>query len=289
MAITAQSVVELIQRKLGPDWLGAATDNFVAGRPETAVTGIATTYAPSLEVLQKAVASGRNLIISRESPYWRRSYAPGGRASSGNPPPRPSMDGDPVYELKKKYIADNNLVVFRLFQSWNARQPDAQLQGLAKALGWEPYYKPSRNAPWTTNNGFFNLPPTTLREAAKAIKAKLGARSIRVGGDPNAKVTRAALRPGMYLLSDLQALLAEPGVNLVVVGEPEWENELSQYSFDLADSGAGVGYIVLGQQISEEPGAGEMARWLKTIITEVPVEWIPAGEPCWMLPEGATS
>ena len=283
MAITAQGVIDRIQRKLGPDWKGSAVDTFVAGSPDTEVTGVVTTYAPSLEVLQKSVASGRNLIISRESPYWARSQAPGGWASSGNPPPRASIAGDPIYELKRQYIADHKLVVWRLFQSWNARQPDAQLQGLAKALGWERYYKPSRGEPWATNNGFFNLPPATLRDTAKAIKARLGARSIRIGGDPNMRVSRAALSHGMYLLTDLQALLAEPGVNLVVVGEPEWENELSQYSFDLADSGAGVGYIVLGQQVSEDPGAGEMAAWLKTFIREVPVEWIPAGEPTWML------
>jgi putative NIF3 family GTP cyclohydrolase 1 type 2 len=283
MALTAQGVVDRIQAKLAPDWKGTAVDQFLAGSPDTEVTGVATAYAPSLEVLQKAVASGKNMIVSRESPFWARSQAPGGRASSGNPPPKPSMAGDPVFEFKRKYIADNKLVVFRLFQGWNARQPDAQLQGLAKALGWERYYRPTKNAPWSTNNGFFDLPPATLRDTAKAIKAKLAAKSIRVGGDPNLRVSRAALKPGMYLLGDIQALLAEPGVNLLVMGEPEWENELSQYSFDLADSGGGVGYIVLGQEVSEDPGAGEMAAWLKGFVKEVPVEWIPAGEPCWML------
>jgi len=39
---------------------------------------------------------------------------------------------------------------------------------------------------------------------------------------------------------------------------------------------------VLGQQVSEEPGSGELATWLKSIVAEVPVEWIPAGEPSWM-------
>jgi hypothetical protein len=26
---------------------------------------------------------------------------------------------------------------------------------------------------------------------------------------------------------------------------------------------------------------GECARWLKTFVTEVPVEFVPAGEPFW--------
>jgi hypothetical protein len=40
--------------------------------------------------------------------------------------------------------------------------------------------------------------------------------------------------------------------------------------------------IVLGQEVSEEPGCVEMAAWLKSFISEVPVEWIPTGEPGWM-------
>jgi len=44
----------------------------------------------------------------------------------------------------------------------------------------------------------------------------------------------------------------------------------------------GHNVIVLGQEVSEEPGAGEMAAWLKSFIKDVPVEWIPTGEPAWM-------
>ena len=39
------------------------------------------------------------------------------------------------------------------------------------------------------------------------------------------------------------------------------------------------GLIVIGLEASEEPGCGEVAAWLKSFISEVPVEWIPAGEP----------
>jgi hypothetical protein len=93
---------------------------------------------------------------------------------------------------------------------------------------------------------------------------------------------QAALSHGMYHLPDLRQLLAEPGVDLVVLGEPQWENELSLYNFDLHAAGIKKGMIVLGQEVSEEPGSGEMAAWLRTFVNEVPVEWIPSGEPSWM-------
>ena len=277
MAITAQAVVDRIRQKLG-SWKEPSTDAFVAGNAATEVTGIVTTFAPSLDVLHKAVAARRNLIISRESPFWARQPAPGGGGARGPA----SMDSDPVYRLKREFIAANNLVVYHFFDNWNARQPDAQLQGLAKALGWEKNYKPSGGVPWATNNGFFELPPATLKATAQGIKKTLNMKSIRCGGDPNITVHKAALSHGMYRLPDLRTLLAEPGVDLVVLGEPQWENELSLYNFDLQAAGIRKGMIVLGQQVSEEPGSGEMAAWLKTFISEVPVEWIPAGEPAWM-------
>jgi hypothetical protein len=39
--------------------------------------------------------------------------------------------------------------------------------------------------------------------------------------------------------------------------------------------------IILGHAISEEAGMNNCAKWLKTFVTEVPVEFIPAGEPFW--------
>jgi putative NIF3 family GTP cyclohydrolase 1 type 2 len=278
MAITAQAIVERIQQQLASVWKSPSTDSFLAGNRDSEVKGIVTTFAPSLEVLRKAVAGGKNLIVSRESPFWARPAAPGGGGGRGPAP----MDNDPVYRMKRDYIAANNLIIYRLFDNWNARQPDAQLQGLARALGWEKYYQPSGGVPWGTNNGFFAIPPASLKATAQNVKRTLQMKSIRVGGNPDIRVSKAALSHGMYTLADLRQLLAEPGVDLLVLGEPRWENELSLYNFDLDAAGIRKGMIVLGQQVSEEPGCGEMAVWLRSLVSEVPIEWIPAGEPSWM-------
>ena len=280
MAITAQAVVDRIRQKLGPGWKNPSVDTFLAGSPESQVKGVVTTFAPSLEVLRKAVAGGKNMIVSRESPFWARNTTPGVGVFRG--PPQESLESNPTYRAKRDYIAANGLVVYRFFDNWNARQPDAQLQGLAKALGWEKYYKPYGGVPWATNNGFFEIPRSTLKAAAQNIKKTLKMKSIRVGGNPDITVTKAALSHGMYWLPDLRKLLAEPGVDLLVLGEPQWENELSLYNFDLNAAGIRKGMVVLGQQVSEEPGCGEMAAWLKSFVSEVPIEWIPAGEPSWM-------
>jgi hypothetical protein len=39
--------------------------------------------------------------------------------------------------------------------------------------------------------------------------------------------------------------------------------------------------ILIGHWVSEEAGMRLTADWLKPFITEVPIEWISAGEPFW--------
>lgn len=294
MTLSAQAVIDRIRQQTGEAWKDTPVDAFVAGNPDTQVTGIATTYAPGLDVLRRAVADGKNLVISRESPWWARheaqirpgtgGFGPGTQPpSSGRAPSGPdSMESDPVYRMKRDYIEANDLVVYRFFENWSARQPDPQLQGLAKALGWETYYKPSGGRPWARDNGFFEIPPVSLKDAAAGIRKTLNLKSIRVAGDPDITVRKAALGHGMYWLPDLQRMLEEPGVDLLVMGEPQWENEVCLYSFDLHAAGIRKGLILLGQQASEEPGCGEMAAWIGSFVSEVPVAWIPAGEPAWM-------
>ena len=277
MAITAQAIVERIHQKLGSGWKDPSVDTFLAGNRDSEVKGIVTTYAPSLEILRKAVAGGKNMIISRESPFWTHPVGQGaGRGA------QQSMDSDLTFRTKRDYIASNNLIVYRFRDNWNARRPNPQLQGLAKALGWEKLYKPSGGEPWARNNGFFAIPPATLKAAAQSMKKTLSVKTLRVVGDPDTRVTKAALWPGLCYVADMQKLVAEPGVDLFVIGEPYWEVLMSPYFSDVVASGQKKGLIVLGQQVTEEPGSGEMAVWLKSLISEVPVEWIPAGEPTWM-------
>jgi putative NIF3 family GTP cyclohydrolase 1 type 2 len=246
--MTAQQTVDRIQQQIGSSWKSSPADVFHAGHPGGEVTGIVTTFAPSLDVLRRAVASKKNMIISREAPFWA-----GGRGERS--PAQEALSKDPTYRFKRDFIQSNNLVVWRFFDNWNARKPDGQLVGLARALGW------------TGGNGYFPLPPATLKETAARIKRTLEMKSIRIIGDPNTRVTKAALSHGMYRVADLEKHMEEPGVDLVVIGEPiEWE--ASPYFADLVASGQKKGLIVLGQEVSEEPGCGEMANWLKSFLNE---------------------
>src|SRR5437763_283254 len=62
--LTARGVIERIQKNVGVPWRTPTVDTFKAGDPDTPVTGIATTFTATEDVLQRAADSGKNLIIT---------------------------------------------------------------------------------------------------------------------------------------------------------------------------------------------------------------------------------
>jgi hypothetical protein len=72
----------------------------------------------------------------------------------------------------------------------------------------------------------------------------------------------------------------DPNGTLIVAGEQrEWEGV--EYPFDANTAGERKGMILVGHWVSEDQGMRLCADWLKSFISEVPVEWIPAGDPFW--------
>jgi putative NIF3 family GTP cyclohydrolase 1 type 2 len=275
--MTARDVVARIQAGLH-GWKESPLDVFGAGNPDTAVRGIATTFAPSLQVLRQAAAGGFNMIIARENVFHIHRRMP--------PPAMERVANTPAAIVKRDLIAKENLVVWRLMENWDTQRPEPQLRGLAKALGWEKRVKPSKIMPFHTTVEYFLLPPDTLGSLAASIHKNLKLSGIRVTGDPGVKVGTVALTHGLLNVPELRRIMAFSGVDAVVTGEPvEWE--ATPYMQDAIASGRKCGMISIGQQASEEPGAGEMAAWLKTLIPELPVKWIPSSEPFWAPPPDA--
>ena len=253
--ITMRQIADRIMAQLAVPKPPRSADGFAAGDPSTSVTGIATSFVASMDVLRRAAASGNNLLITRESPFWGRGSLP-------------SAD-NPVYRAKREFIESHQLAVYRLRETWQARPVDGQFQGLVRALGWEQH---------KSEGIYFHLPPSDLQSLVQTVRARLRLHAVRAIGDPRLKVAKVALTHGMIATPELAKVLHEPGVDAVLIGEPvEWE--ASPYFQDTIASGRGVGLIALGQAASEEPGCAELAAWLKSFISEVPIEFIPAGEP----------
>ena len=256
--LTAGQVVDRIKEHLGVPWRGGQTDTFKSGDLESPVRGIATTVMSTFDVIKRAAAAGKNMVVTHEPTFWL-----------GNDDVR-NFTNDPIYQKKLQFIRDNNVVIWRFHDHLHARQPDMTAVGLAQALGWDKY--PSKD-----ESRVYVLPPTKLREVAKDAEKRLRIPAIRVIGDPNSVVSRAALMQGT---APFHASTVLPKVDVIVAGEQrEWEGV--EYAFDANTAGERKGMILVGHWVSEDQGMRLCADWLKTFIPEVPVEWIPAGDPFW--------
>jgi putative NIF3 family GTP cyclohydrolase 1 type 2 len=262
--VTAQQVVERIKAHVGVPWKTETVDTFKAGDPDTPVTGIAVTMMATMEVLERAAASGKNLVITHEPTFYNHE---------DQAEQLPQKENDAVLAAKRAFIKEHGLVVWRFHDHWHIRKPDGIEAGMVRALGWEKYQD-------ANNQYLFTLPETTVEKLAASLKKQLGIRVMRVVGDPGMKVTKIAFSPGSAGMAREIAALEREAVEVLVVGETrEWETV--EYVADAATQKKRKALIILGHVPSEQAGMEECARWLKTFVTEVPVEFVPTSEPFW--------
>jgi putative NIF3 family GTP cyclohydrolase 1 type 2 len=259
--LTAGHVIERIKTNVGIPWRAQTVDRIVAGSPEVRVRGIATTMMATLEVCQRASAAGRNLVITHEPTFYSHQDK------------TDTLVNDPAYQFKCEFLTKHEMAVFHFHDHWHARKPDGIAAGMMRELGWE------KNADAQGRNRF-TFPGVSLARFAKEMQAKLNIRVMRVVGDPSLLVKRVAASWGNFSAEPAFAVLAQPEVDVLVVGETrEWE--LVEYAQDLISSGQKKALIILGHVVSEQAGMKECASWLRTFIPEVPVEFVPAPEPYW--------
>src|SRR4249920_1869139 len=64
--LTAAQVIDRIKSQVAIPWRAETVDTIVYGMPEVVVKGIATTMMATLEVVERAAAAGRNMVITHE-------------------------------------------------------------------------------------------------------------------------------------------------------------------------------------------------------------------------------
>src|SRR5271170_1695158 len=151
--LTARQVIDRIKAHTGGSWKKGTVDTFKAGNPNTPVTGIVTTFAATFDVLQRAAASGKNLIITHEPTFYSHLDQ------------TKQLTADPVFQAKLAFIQQHHMVVWRFHDHWHspAMLRDGILQGMVTALGWEKYQDPATQAAFT-------FPETDLAAFAAGIK-----------------------------------------------------------------------------------------------------------------------
>jgi putative NIF3 family GTP cyclohydrolase 1 type 2 len=212
----------------------------------------------TLDVLQRAKAAGKNMIVTHEPTFWSDADLV------------KDLAHDPLYKYKLDFAEKNNLVVWRFHDHWHAMKPDGIYVGWNKALGWEKYLAGS-GAP------VYDIPPTTLEAVASHVASSLQSRSVRVMGDPQLMVSK--IGRGSHTLAGNMAVF--PKVDLVLISEArEWDS--IEYVRDTILSGSKKGAIVISHEAGEEAGMNHCTNWLRTFVTEVPIEFIPTHDRLWI-------
>ena len=140
--------------------------------------------------------------------------------------------------------------------------------GVIEEFGWDKYRSQE-------NPRRYVLPATTLGKLVADIRDRMKIKALRVIGDPQLPVSRLTFSPGYTTLPVFIRAFDADDVDVLVMGETqEWTGvELARDSVTL---GRKKGLIILGHVPSEEAGMKECAKWLKTFVPEVPIEFIPS-------------
>lgn len=259
--LTVGQVVERIKANVGIPWREQTVDRIIAGSADTPVRGIATTMMATLDVIQRAQAAGKNLVVTHEPTFYSHQDNVD------------ELKDDPTYKYKLDFITKNDMAVFHFHDHWHGHHPDGIAFGMSRELDWE------KNAD-ADNPRLFSFPTTPLERFVKNIKSKLRPRTMRVVGDPHLPVTRAIASWGYASEFPGISLFARPDIDVLIVGETrEWE--VVEYAQDAITSGKKKALIVIGHVLSEQAGMKYCAEWLRPFIPEVPVEFVPAVEPFW--------
>lgn len=259
--ITAAEAIQRIQKHY-PAAPSSTVDTIKAGEQSTPVIGIATTFLDTMDVLREANRRGANLVITHEPTFYNHLDRPEG------------MDeNDPVWKEKRDFIEKNGLVVWRFHDHWHLRKPDGILAGMVQALGWEKYQG-------AENPHLFTVPETTLEKLAADVAKRLETPVLRVVGNPEMRVTKLALSPGSAGFQRETHALEMENVEVLLVGETrEWETV--EYAADAVSEGKRKALIVIGHVPSEQAGMEVCARWLKTFVKNVPIEFVSTKQPFW--------
>jgi putative NIF3 family GTP cyclohydrolase 1 type 2 len=258
--LTVRQVVDKILVELGTEINTGSVDTLKSGSWNQPVTGIATTFMATLDVLKKAEAEGINLILTHEPTYYNHFDF---KDHYG--------EEDPVVQAKLDFINKNKLVILRFHDLPHQIKDDMIYQGLINILGWEKYHQ---------GDMVFESPYENVQELSEFLSNHFGTSTVRVVGDPEFRLNKIGVLPGAYDSRAQVEKFKNGDIDALIVGESrEWET--IEYARDAQELGWEKALIVMGHADSEEPGMGYTAEWLKELFPDLKVKFIPAGNPLW--------
>jgi putative NIF3 family GTP cyclohydrolase 1 type 2 len=167
------------------------------------------------------------------------------------------------------------VAIFHFHDHWHAHRPDGIALGMINQLGWQKNISDAANPRKLVFDGI------PLAKLTQQMQKTLGARTLRVVGDPNLPVRRVTTSWGYCGREGGIKIFSDPETDVLICGETrEWE--LVEYCQDSIKSGNKKALVVIGHVLSEQGGMILCGDWLKPFIPEVPIEFVAAAEPFWI-------
>lgn len=238
---------------------GALVDGFRAGDGDAEVTGIVVSARASTPVLQRAVALGANVVISRS-------------AFLGDSQDRPVTKPEPALAAKLDFISRNKLAVLRLQDPRLGTAGRAITAAFARSIGLTQ----RDTSPDPAAGLVYRAPPAPVIEWVRRSKRALGTQTVRLVGDANMAAPGIAIATETDRPNALAPLISRPDVNLLICGEVH-ETETTAYVMDAIALGENKAMLIVGSIVLEEPAARALAEWLPSIVDRR-VAYVPAPE-----------
>ena len=259
---TVQQVIDLILKKGNLKPIPGTVDTIKSGSADMVVTGIVTTMFATITVIEATAKLGANFIIAHEPTFYNHQDNVDWVAHNS------------VVKEKQALLARHKITIWRFHDYIHSLVPDAVIYGVAKKLGWLPYFKKEQF--------IFNIPELSLADLIQHFKSSLGIAHVRIIGDINQKCETVVVIPGAAggIKHVTAAETIQPDV--IVVGEmSEWET--AEYIRDARLLGRKTALIVLGHNFSEDPGMEYLVEWLQPILPGIKITHIASGDPfTWM-------
>lgn len=248
--------VERYLRSLSGGWVDweDTTDGFLAGDPESEVTGIVVVWMGTRAALAEAAASRCSLCVVHEPLYH------GGRHEED------TMLRFAAMREKQKEIERTGLTVYRCHDLWDQMPRIGVPDSWARALDLE------HPAVADGYDRVFDLEDETAGSIARRVAAAvqpLGQDAVELLGDPEQQVHRLALGTGA--ITPFTRYVERYSADMAICsddGFTYWRE--GGVALDL-----GIPVVVVNHAVSELPGMESLARYLKQQFPTTPVQYLP--------------
>ena len=177
--MNVKEVVDIILALNGGKKIENTCDQLIEGDWDYQVTGVATTFMATVEVIQRSIDTDCNLIITHEPTYFTHLDS------------TEWIKDDPVYQKKKALIDENQISIWRYHDHMHSGNTDLIYSGLLETLGWKEYLNTKLPHPHC-----YTIPPMSVTALVEFLKTALGMEVIQIIGKTDIECSRVGILVG---------------------------------------------------------------------------------------------